>query len=125
MAGMLAKLQKRSRYEFTIDGEQFFARPMNLAEIARMMALKSQDLKTPFAIGMTMIDSNGDREWTQNTQAGETDEAFATRVHADLQSVEPHKISYFMTQLGKVTKVNEDTIAKNSEPTAKSDSPAA
>lgn len=125
MSGMLAKLQKRSRYEFTIDNEQFYARPMNLAEIARMMALKSQDLKTPFAIGMTLIDSNGDREWTLNTEASETDEAFAKRVQDDLQSVEPHKISYFMTQLGKVTKVNEDTIAKNSEPTAKSALPAA
>jgi len=124
MSGMLSKLQKRSRYEFTIDGEQVFVRPMILGEINRMMALKPE-LKTAFAVGMTLIDSTGDREWTPRTDPIESDEEFAVRVQADLQTVEPHKLTYYMTQLGKVQKVNEDTITKNSEPTAKPDSPAA
>jgi hypothetical protein len=99
MSETFKKLRKNRGAEVDIEGDKFHLRNMMIGELRRVDAL-SNELKPGFIVGCKLcVDAGGEPELPQ--REGETDQAWAERVMAEIADVSTSKITAIVSWSSK------------------------
>jgi len=108
---VLDKIKKRRFYPVDLgDGNIVNCRALTIGELRRLEAL-DKELKTPFVMGVALVDDKGATEFTKTGE--ESDVQFAERVREAIADVSTETISAISQAIGKIGKVPEVETVKN------------
>lgn len=109
---LLNKINKRSHYPIKFPDGDIYVRAMTYGEIKRMKSV-SDDLRTPFVMGVCLVNDDGSPETPK--KADETDEQFAQRVDEVLDKcdVDTDRINQITRTIGKIGTSDAEAVIKN------------
>lgn len=112
MANIFERLDNREAFEVVIKGGSVWIREPTFADVDRVSAMESGELKTALSLGLCVVEKDGSAAF--KTDAGESDAAFAARMLVTMKSLGPSSLRAIQQAIQKLTQTPDvEELAKN------------